>query len=173
MSSKRQAIRRRAFLASGLGASVSCSRQGEPGWRFFSGAEARTVDAICEQIIPRDEDAGAHDAGVVNYIDLQLTRSFRRYQRVYREGIAAVEAAGRKKFGQDFAGLPPDQQSEVLQEVEENSKTFFDLIVTHTRQGFYGDPRHGGNQGRVSWKMLGLASPPVRGRQHYREDDQG
>jgi gluconate 2-dehydrogenase gamma chain len=34
-------------------------------------------------------------------------------------------------------------------------------------QGFYGDPRHGGNRDRVSWKMLGVPYPPVRGRLRY------
>jgi gluconate 2-dehydrogenase gamma chain len=38
------------------------------------------------------------------------------------------------------------------------------MLVAHAMQGFYGDPRHGGNRERVSWKMLGVASPPVRGR---------
>jgi len=32
--------------------------------------------------------------------------------------------------------------------------------------GFYGDPRHGGNKDRVSWRMLGVADPPIRGRLH-------
>ena len=36
---------------------------------------------------------------------------------------------------------------------------FFDLLLTHTRQGFYGDPRHGGNRDLVSWKMVGLPFP--------------
>jgi gluconate 2-dehydrogenase gamma chain len=45
-----------------------------------------------------------------------------------------------------------------------NTKPFFDMLVAHTMQGFYGDPRHGGNRERASWKMLGVASPPVRGR---------
>jgi hypothetical protein len=31
---------------------------------------------------------------------------------------------------------------------------------------FYGDPRHGGNKDRVSWKMLGVPDPPIRGRLH-------
>jgi gluconate 2-dehydrogenase gamma chain len=34
-------------------------------------------------------------------------------------------------------------------------------------QGFYGDPRHGGNREGVSWKMLGLPYPPIRGRLRY------
>ena len=74
------------------------------------------------------------------------------------------------KFGKRFAELAAEQQADALIEVEENLRAFFDLILTHTRQGFYGDPRHGGNRNMASWKMLGLPFPPVRGRQHY--DDQ-
>jgi gluconate 2-dehydrogenase gamma chain len=48
-----------------------------------------------------------------------------------------------------------------------SSRDFFALILSHTMQGFYGDPRHGGNRERVSWKMLGLPYPPIRGRLHY------
>ena len=38
------------------------------------------------------------------------------------------------------------------------------LFMWITRQGFYGDPRHGGNRDAASWKMLALPFPPVRGR---------
>ena len=58
-------------------------------------------------------------------------------------------------------------QAEVLCDVEKKAKPFFDLVVAHTMQGFYGDPRHGGNRDAASWTMLGLAFPPVRGRAHY------
>lgn len=163
---------RRTFLGAGLAAAtvaaVSCARRdAAPPWRFFTAAEARTVDAICEGIIPADQDPGAHEACAVNYIDLQLTRSFRRHQSLYRQGIAAIDAACRKKFNKPFVEVTIDQKNEVLLEAEENSKEFFDLIVTHTRQGFYGDPRHGGNRNRASWKMVGLPFPQIRGRQHY------
>jgi len=168
-------MKRRTVLGAGLaaaaaGTAVTIPRWKNNGpWRFFTAEEAATVDAICEQLIPADRDAGARQAEVVNYIDIQLTRPFRRYQRVYREGIAGVDAASRAKFGDRFTGLTPDQQVEVLQGVEQNAKPFFELILAHTRQGFYGDPRHGGNRGMVSWKMLGLPFPQVRGRMHYDE----
>jgi gluconate 2-dehydrogenase gamma chain len=45
-----------------------------------------------------------------------------------------------------------------------SSADFFQLAVDHSMQGFYGDPRHGGNRDGVSWKMLGVPYPPVRGR---------
>ncbi|MGA3095956.1 MAG: gluconate 2-dehydrogenase subunit 3 family protein [Bryobacteraceae bacterium] len=175
MHSKKLMLRRRTFLGAGLSAAmaatgVSCGGGGRgAGWRFFTAAEAQTVEAICEQIIPADRDAGASQAGVVDYIDIQLTRHFKRYQKTYRQGIAAVDRASRAKFGKRFAELAAGQQSEALIDVEENSRTFFDLILTHTRQGFYGDPRHGGNRNMASWKMLGLPFPPVRGRQRYGE----
>jgi len=54
--------------------------------------------------------------------------------------------------------------------MDENSEAFFELVLAHTRQGFYGDPRHGGNCGMASWKMVGLAFPPVRGRMHYDDE---
>jgi gluconate 2-dehydrogenase gamma chain len=41
---------------------------------------------------------------------------------------------------------------------------FFQIVVDHSMQGFYGDPRHGGNRDGASWKMLGLSYPPIRGR---------
>jgi gluconate 2-dehydrogenase gamma chain len=37
-------------------------------------------------------------------------------------------------------------------------------VVSHTMQGFYGDPRHGGNRNWASWRMLGVPITPVRGR---------
>jgi gluconate 2-dehydrogenase gamma chain len=166
----RDSLKRRKFLGAGLSATAagmlaSCGRTGGgPNWRFLTAAEASAVDAICEQIIPADTDPGARQAGVVNFIDLQLTKHHKRYQGAYRKGIAGVDAASRKRFGKPFVDLTSEQQIEILTDVENNDAEFFGLIRTHTMQGFYGDPRHGGNRGAVSWKMLGLPTPPVRGR---------
>ena len=165
-------VGRRVFLGVGLaavGATISCTKGTAGGaWRFFTPAQAQTVDAICAQLIPADQDPGAKEAGVVNFIDLQLSQRFKKHRAVYRQGVDAVDAASRSKFGRRFVELAAEQQVEVLNVVEENSPVFFDLIVTHARQGFYGDPRHGGNRNMVSWKMLGLPFPPVRGREHYK-----
>jgi len=147
------------------GSTLSCSHAPADEWRFFNTAQARTVDAIAAQLIPADQDPGAREAGVVYYIDLQLSRRFKRHRAAYVRGIAWIDGASRTRFGQSFAGLAPEQQIAVLNDAEEKESAFFDLILAHTRQGFYGDPRHGGNRDRVSWKMLGLPYPQVRGRQ--------
>jgi gluconate 2-dehydrogenase gamma chain len=173
MRTKPKSLQRRSFLEIGLtagasGALASCGRRGGgPYLRFFSAEEARTVDAICEQIIPADAHPGARQAGVVNFIDLQLTRHYRKYREVYRKGLAGVEAASRSRFGRPFTDLPFGQQTEVLTEIDKQDPEFSALIRAHTMQGFYGDPRHGGNRGELSWRMLGLPDPPVRGRLPY------
>jgi len=169
----RKGIRRRTFLGAGLAAgtaAISCSRSGAGSpYRFFTADEGASVDASCETLIPTDQDPGARQARVVNYIDIQLTRHFKRHQRIYRQGIALVESTARAKFGKRFVEIQPGEQAAVLTEIEEKFKEFFDLVLAHTRQGFYGDPRHGGNRHMVSWKMVGLPFPPVRGRMHYGE----
>jgi gluconate 2-dehydrogenase gamma chain len=138
------------------GSAVSCSR----GKRFLTLEEVRTLEAMCAQIIPSDQDPGAKEAGVVNYIDLQLTKHFKEHRPAYRKGLAAIDNLS----GGDFVGLSDARQQEVLHQAEQQEKPFFDLVVAHTMQGFYGDPRHGGNRDRVSWEMLGLPFPQVRGR---------
>lgn len=49
----------------------------------------------------------------------------------------------------------------------DGGKPAFELVLAHAMQGFYGNPRHGGNAGHASWKMIGVPPMPVRGREHY------
>jgi len=179
MQSKWFGMRRRTFLSAALagaaGGTAIVWRAGKTGsgWRFFTSEEARTLEAICGQIIPADGDPGAKEVGVANYIDIQLTKHFKKYRQLYRQGIADVEAASHRAFGKPFADLPSAQQVAVLEDIEKHSSAFFNLILAHTIQGFYGDPRHGGNRDMASWRMLGLPCPPVRGRMHYGGEPSG
>ena len=178
MSDKPKLTRRKfvqmAAVASAAGPMVACLGPGNP-WRSLAAAEARTLEAMCERIIPADQDPGAAWAGVVNYIDRQLTGHYRKLRRAYRLGLAGVESSSVAMFGKSFVALNAGQQDKLLQAMDSgqvqgegwkqlSAKSFFDLVVSHTTQGFYGDPRHGGNRDRVSWKMIHLPYPPLRGR---------
>jgi gluconate 2-dehydrogenase gamma chain len=140
--------------------------------------EARTLAAVCDQIIPPDEAPGAAWAGVVNFIDRQLCGPYRRLRGSYLNGIAAMNNSSRLLHRCDFADLPKATQMELLNMMENGqapaeawqklpSDEFFAMLVEHTMQGFYGDPRHGGNRDRASWKMIGLPYPMIRGRVKY------
>lgn len=176
-------LNRRAFLQAALaaaaaGAGVACSSRNGTPWRFLTVDEARTLAAISDQIIPPDQDPGAAWAGVVNYMDRQLCGPFQSLQQTYRRGIAGIDQSSRLIYGKAFADLDAQQQIDVLHRLEggqapgaiwkrASSSEFFAYLVDHTMQGYYGDPRHGGNREGASWKMLGLPYPPIRGRLRY------
>ena len=176
---------RRTFLRTGVAGfgsillMPSCFRQ-ESSWLFFTDAEAACVMALCEQIIPADEHGGgATEAGVINYIDRQLVVVFDYDQVVYQQGISALQANCLELHGQRFESLGPELQHTICTQLEENAlpksewgrleqSHFFRLLISHTMQGFYGPPRHGGNRNYMSYKMMGLDFPLVVGRNHYK-----
>jgi gluconate 2-dehydrogenase gamma chain len=150
---------RRTFLSISALAAVPLHAA---GLQFFTAEEAKLLQAICEQIIPADRDAGATQAGVLNYIDLQLRGPLKRFAKYYRHGLAALAAAV------DFLSLDSPGQTDFLRKMEaaqvknaewkiQSAASFFNMVVDHSMQGFYGSPKHGGNRDEVSWKMLGIS----------------
>ena len=76
---------RRRFIqvaASGTAATVSCGGQ-KSRYRFLTNAEADTLAAVCDVIIPPDQDPGASQAGVVRFIDRQLDGFHKKLRKQY------------------------------------------------------------------------------------------
>jgi gluconate 2-dehydrogenase gamma chain len=174
------AVNRRGFLKTGAVAAaasaVACGKADSP-WRVLTIPEAATLAAAVDRIIPPDEDVGASQAGVVVFIDRQLATRQKDRVAFWRAGLHGLEATARGKHGKEFAELPVEDQDGLLRELEAGKPEetgwgdvdpaeFFAALRRHTMMGYYGDPRHGGNRGRVSWVMLGVPDPPVRGRLH-------
>ena len=162
-------LRRRRFVqlagtATATGVLVSCGRRDGP-WRFLTAAEGRTLEALCEQIVPTDQTPGAAWAGVVNYIDRQLMGPFRRQRDTYRGGLAALDQAAIQFAGAPFASLEPARQQALLSGLQGDLRRFFGVVIGHTMQGYYGDPRHGGNREAVSWQDAGVPVPRARTRE--------
>lgn len=144
-------------------------------YRHFSRSEAELLTAICDQLIPRDDVAGAGEAGAVDYIDRQLAGPFAQHVSTYRGGLDAFQRTCTAQHGKRFQELPQALQIELLTAVEGNkvpkgiwdkpsAPQFFNLVLAHTMQSFYGSPRHGGNRDFASYRMLGLPLPQVVGR---------
>ncbi len=181
---KPEELGRRAFVkvaGTAVGGMLVVPACTQPGgrWRFFADTEATVVTAIAEQIIPADEHAGARDANVINYIDRQLAGVFAKHQETYRKGIAGIQQTSQSMFAGNFESLEWPEQTEVLQALEsgeakggiwqtESARSFFQLIRDHTMQGFYGSPRHGGNRGFVSFRMIGIDYPRIVGQNRYK-----
>lgn len=152
--------------------------------RFFSEPEALIVAAAVARIFPSDDSGpGAHEAGVVIYIDRQLAgpwgRDRHRFrqepfeedappefgyqgkatpQEIYREGLKNLKG---------FDNLGPAQQDEKLKQIE--SSLFFTVLRRNTIEGMFCDPLHGGNVDMVGWQLIGFPGPRMS---NLREIDQ-
>ena len=127
---------------------------------LFDAHQRSTLEAAAGRIIPADRDPGAVEAGVVDYIENALAGYDAEHVPLYVEGVRELDKLAREKFGSAaFVQLSADQQDQVLASLEKQRSVFFSLLLEHTMQGFYGDPRHGGNRDRVGWKMIGFPGP--------------
>jgi gluconate 2-dehydrogenase gamma chain len=170
-----------AGVATGVGGAMlvgHIDRSLPGGWHFFTPDEASVVEAFSEQIIPADQDPGAKQAGVVYFIDRQLVGPYQRFQETYRNGLRSLAATCQQQFQKRFEALAWDDQTKLLRALEAgrvprelwndpSAAEFFRLLCDHSMQGFYGSPRHGGNRGYASYKMLGLEYPRVMGQNRY------
>ena len=139
---------------------------GEGHGAFFNDADAETVAAFTERLMPgASGKPGAGDAGVLNYIDLALAGAYADLQDFYRRGLAQLDAYCRKTYGGPFARLAPAQQDEVIKALEENkaaeftwptAQAFFNTIRTHTMEGMFADPIYGGNKDFAGWRLVGF-----------------
>jgi gluconate 2-dehydrogenase gamma chain len=157
-------------------ATVACGAP-EGRWRALTNAEATTLAAACDQIVPPDDIPGAAEAGVVEFLDRQLATREKDHLEIWQRGVRGLDTTARQKKGKPFADLAPEEQTALLKDVETgqvpaaaweglDSQVFFGRLVRYTMMGYYGDPRHGGNRDHVSWRMLGVPPAPVRGRLH-------
>jgi len=180
-------LNRRSFLkagAAGFGSILlmpSCvTRRGR--YSFFTDAEADCVIAMCEQIIPAEEEfgGGATEAGVIHYIDRQLVAVFTYDQLRYQRGISALQESALELHQKPFEALDAQVQEGMLEGMEAGSlplepwadlrqEDFFRLVRDHCMQGFYGSPRHGGNRDYMSYRMMGIDFPLLIGRNHYEQ----
>jgi gluconate 2-dehydrogenase gamma chain len=121
------------------------------GFEYFTPFQAGIVIAACARIIPTDDNGpGATEAGVVYFIDRQLSDLYgvsgRRYDQGpfvagaptqgdqsgmlmrdrYRLGILGIEAYALQLYQLSFVQLSPDQQDRVLHDMEAGVPTTFD-----------------------------------------------
>lgn len=179
---RREFIRNTAIGLGGMAFFPHCIHEVSP-YTFLSSDEANCVIALTNQIIPEDEyGPGAVYANVVNYIDRQLTQVFITDQNIYRSGITALQAHSKLKHKKSFESLSFQKQHSILLLVESGTietdqnelkllQDFFNKIIDHTMQGFYGSPRHGGNKDYISYRLMNLEYPLVIGQNRYKKNN--
>lgn len=125
-------------------------------------AQADVLDALTSRILPAvDARPGAHDAGVVYFIDRALATFNANQKQVYLDGIADLNrrAGLKSKASTTFAALTPAQQDEVIRDIEKTP--FFEAARFDTIVGTFALPTWGGNRDYAGWHMLGFEHQPA------------
>ena len=94
-----------------------------PSLKVFTADQYATVEALTEAIIPADERSpGAKAARVADYVDLLLSEADEDRRKQWTDGLAALDADARARFGSPFRRLTAAQQEAVLVEASRNEK---------------------------------------------------
>ena len=113
-------------------------------------AQARTVTALAEVIIPRTDTPGASEAGVTAFVDALLTGWLDASDRDrFLAGLDEVDPLARAAHGADFADCTPAQQTALVARLDEDldrrrrdpafdeTQTFFYDMKRFTLAGYF------------------------------------
>ena len=116
--------------------------------KFFAAHEYKTLQTLCQTIIPADGGSGgAIEAGAPEFIDL-LTSENTEYQRQLAGGILWLDSTCSDRYGKAFLDCTPQQQKEILDQIayRNNAVTdssisqgveFFSFLRNMTSDGFF------------------------------------
>ncbi|MBV0892926.1 gluconate 2-dehydrogenase subunit 3 family protein [Paracoccus sp. Z118] len=83
--------------------------------------------------------------------------------QVYRQAIPAFDAWCVDRYGGSFTALTEEQQDEALALLQEGEvelapeiRDFFTILLQNTKEGYFSDPKYGGNHGMQSWVYIGF-----------------
>ena len=131
--------------------------------RSLSNEEYDTVAAAVERICPRDEEPGAIDLGVPEYIDQALsTPTLSHVRDEFVRGTQALMRRAQSQHRRPFAALGPTEQDALLTQFKDSPRGtgeghYWTVLIGLTMEGLFGDPVHGGNKGGRGWEMIGYS----------------
>jgi gluconate 2-dehydrogenase gamma chain len=98
--------------------------------KFFAAHEYKTLQALCQTIIPADADSGgAIEAGAPEFIDL-LTSENTEYQVKLEGGLMWLDGTCSDRYGKVYLDCSPQQQKEILDQIGYRKNALTDLSLT-------------------------------------------
>ncbi len=116
--------------------------------KFFTGNAYKTLQSLCQAIIPPDADAkGAVEAGAPEFIDL-ITSENREYQVALGGGLMWLDHTCLDRYGKVYLECGPEQKNEILDRIayRKNARKdpslaqgieFFSFLRKLTADGFF------------------------------------
>ena len=75
----------------------------------------------------------------------------RGLQEIYSEGIEALDAQARGRYGSDFKTLEAEHQSQLCSKADQEFRA---VVFDHTVEGMYAAPEYGGNADCAGWGYI-------------------
>jgi gluconate 2-dehydrogenase gamma chain len=116
--------------------------------KFFDAHRYKTLQTLCETILPADADSGgAIEAGAPEFIDL-LTSENDEYQSKLGAGLKWLDSACTTRYGKAYLDCAPQQQTELHNLIAyrknavqdpslKSGVEFFSLLRNMTADGFF------------------------------------
>lgn len=83
--------------------------------------------------------------------------------QIYRQGIEKINAWCLSNRGKIFSELDPTQQDDVLTDLQKGKlkvpaelRDFFSMLLGNTKEGYFSDPKYGGNHKMLAWSYIGF-----------------
>lgn len=86
---------------------------------LFSNAQAESIAALCEALIPRTDTPGARDARAHEFIDLQLSGEGEIQQRLFFEGLDWLESTCKKTFRKKISACSSEELDGLLDPISD------------------------------------------------------
>jgi gluconate 2-dehydrogenase gamma chain len=129
---------------------------GHDGITVLTKEQADALDAMTSRLLPSvDGRPGAHEAGVIYFIDKSLATFNADQKTLIVDGLADLN----KRAGTSFATMTAAQQDALLHHIEETP--FFQAVRFATIVGTFAVPTYGGNRDYAGWHLLGLEHQPA------------
>jgi gluconate 2-dehydrogenase gamma chain len=98
--------------------------------KFFAAHEYKTLQTLCQTIIPADADSGgAIEAGAPEFIDL-LTSENIEYQVKLRGGLMWLDSTCSDRYDKAYLDCSPQQQKELLDQIAYRNNALTDLSLS-------------------------------------------
>ena len=117
--------------------------------QFFTPGEFKSVEVLAEMIIPTDDQPGAKEARVAEYIDFVVFAAAEHRPELQKEwttGLALLGQLSQQKHGRAFDALSPAQREDLLTEMSLPERdhsahhpgfAFYRRVKEMTVEGFY------------------------------------
>jgi gluconate 2-dehydrogenase gamma chain len=148
------------------------AKSSNPALEVLTSEQAHELDALTSCLIPTDDKPGAHEAGVVYFIDRALKTYSSESLPTYQKGLEAVQKYTAENFPgvTRFSEASEEQKLKILTDLSAESDLqkgvphrglpagstdFLRTLRFDTICGFLVDPEGGGNRNFAGWKAIG------------------